>query len=85
MLAGHCYAGAFCWDWCPPDDPSCCFGNICTGAGCTGSPPVGCVRRGCPSGQTCEMSGCVSSSCFCGGSSGWGCTDDCGGGTCVGG
>jgi hypothetical protein len=77
-----CYAGAFCWDWCPKDDPSCCYGNICSAAGCSPPPPVGCWKRGCPAGQTCLDQGCSPSSCVCGGSSGWGCTNDCGGGTC---
>src|SRR2546428_5959643 len=45
-----CYAGAFCWDGCPPGDPTCCFGNICSGAGCSSPPPTGCKVRGCPSG-----------------------------------
>ncbi len=77
-----CYAGAFCWDWCPPGDPSCCYGNRCSADGCTGESPVGCWTRGCPLGQICEDSGCESSSCICDGNS-WGCTADCNGGTCV--
>jgi hypothetical protein len=81
----ECYAGAFCWDWCPPDDPTCCFGNVCSTAGCAPPPPTGCRVRGCPMGQTCGTSSagaCAPSSCVCG-SSGWGCTRDCGGGTCT--
>src|SRR5690606_26662498 len=82
--AARCYAGAFCWDWCPPGDPSCCFGNLCGAAGCPAPPPVGCMRRGCPEGQTCEATtGCAPSVCTCDGSTGWSCTDDCSGGTCV--
>ncbi|HJL17136.1 MAG TPA: hypothetical protein RMH99_15830 [Sandaracinaceae bacterium LLY-WYZ-13_1] len=78
-----CYAGAFCWDWCPENDPSCCFGNVCDAAGCEPPPPVGCDTRGCPLGQTCRRDmGCASSSCGCG-DGGWFCTDDCGGGVCV--
>ena len=78
-----CYAGAFCWDWCPPDDPSCCFGNICSGAGCSTPAPGGCVVRGCPQGGTCSTtSGCAPSSCSCD-SGGWVCTEDCSGGVCL--
>ncbi len=82
----RCYAGAFCWDWCPPGDPSCCHGNLCSAAGCTPPPPAGCMTRGCPQGQTCEPTGCSSSACSCSagaGGAGWICTRDCGGGTCV--
>jgi hypothetical protein len=25
----ECYAGSLCWDWCPPGEPSCCYGNTC--------------------------------------------------------
>ena len=32
-LGNACYAGAFCWDWCPPDDATCCYGNICSASG----------------------------------------------------
>lgn len=78
-----CYAGAFCWDWCPADDPSCCFGNICTNPGCTITPPTGCVTRGCPQGDTCSAStGCAPSVCSCSGGN-WMCTGDCNGGTCL--
>jgi hypothetical protein len=76
-----CYAGAFCWDWCPEGDPSCCFGNICSPAGCTEPPPTGCFTRGCPEGQSCEHTGCAPSGCGCSGGS-WACDADCGGGTC---
>ncbi|MCZ7677499.1 MAG: hypothetical protein M5U28_01465 [Sandaracinaceae bacterium] len=82
--AQRCYAGAFCWDWCPPGDPTCCFGNMCAAAGCTPPPPVGCTQRGCPIGQRCDTTaGCTPSECGCDARSGWFCTDDCGGGTCV--
>lgn len=78
-----CYAGAFCWDWCPPGDPSCCYGNLCSAPGCTPPPPTGCSERGCPIGERCDLeSGCAPSGCFCG-EAGWGCTADCGGGVCV--
>jgi hypothetical protein len=81
-----CYAGARCWDWCPAGDPSCCLGNLCSAAGCVEPPLVGCFVRGCPEGETCTESGCASTSCICGGMMWpiWGCTYDCGGGTCVG-
>jgi len=26
----ECVAGSFCWDWCPPGEPSCCYGNTCS-------------------------------------------------------
>src|SRR5689334_15048799 len=56
----------------PPDDT------------CTTPNPAGCKTTGCPSGQVCVDQGCSSSSCFCDPQTGsWGCTDDCGGGTCV--
>jgi hypothetical protein len=77
-----CYAGAFCWDYCDDGDPSCCQGNVCSQAGCSSPPPMGCFRRGCPMGQSCENFDCASSSCGCDGG-GWSCTDDCGGGVCV--
>lgn len=80
--AAKCYAGQFCWDWCPPDDPTCCFGNTCNTAGCDGGPPVGCLQVGCPLGAQCTTDLCSSSSCFCDGAF-WSCTDDCGGGTCI--
>jgi hypothetical protein len=78
-----CYAGAFCWDWCPPDDPSCCFGNFCSAAGCPTPAPGGCVLRGCPPGSYCSTNtGCAPSSCGCDSGS-WVCTEDCGGGVCL--
>lgn len=78
-----CYAGAFCWGWCPPGDPSCCFGNLCSAPGCAPPPPVGCRERGCPAGERCDFeSGCTSTGCFCS-DAGWACTSDCGGGVCV--
>ncbi len=81
---GECYAGAFCWDWCPPGDPSCCFGNQCSAAGCEDPHPGGCHARGCPRGESCVDRGCASSTCGCSSEGGlWICTDDCGGGTCV--
>jgi hypothetical protein len=78
-----CYQGAFCWDWCPPGDPSCCFGNFCSASGCPEPAPVGCVVRGCPRGESCVVEGsCVTSGCVCM-DDGWACQDDCGGGVCV--
>lgn len=80
---GHCYAGALCWDYCGDGDPSCCLGNLCSPAGCSEPPPVGCVVRGCPEGDSCDtFAGCASSGCSCQGG-GWACDDDCGGGVCV--
>jgi hypothetical protein len=79
---GKCYAGAFCWDYCAPGDPSCCLGNTCSAPGCEEPPPVGCFTRGCPMDQHCVPDGCASSSCGCG-AEGWFCTDDCSGGVCV--
>lgn len=78
--AGHCYAGGFCW--CEPADPTCCQGNVCGAAGCAEPPPSGCVERGCPEGDTCDLIDCAPSSCTCDGG-GWACTEDCGGGVCV--
>ncbi|RLB46960.1 MAG: hypothetical protein DRJ42_26510 [Deltaproteobacteria bacterium] len=84
--AGKCYAGEFCWDWCPAGDPSCCFGNFCEAPGCTEPPPSGCITRGCAEGSVCQdfaTSGvCVGSVCSCSGGS-WLCTEDCNGGSCV--
>lgn len=80
-----CVAGEFCWDWCPEDDPSCCFGNTCVAPGCEGPPPVGCRQRGCAPGGTCEdfeVTGiCVPSGCGCSDGA-WICTSDCNGGSC---
>ena len=80
-----CWAGLFCWDWCPADDPSCCFGNLCAPTACGAAPPVGCLSRGCPAGQRCDTAtGCASSACTCDEASAtYACTPDCGGGTCV--
>ncbi len=78
----RCYPGNFCWDWCPPGDPSCCFGNQCSTVGCSLPNPTGCFTTGCPEGQECQMVGCASSGCDCDGQS-WACDADCGGGTCV--
>jgi hypothetical protein len=79
-----CYAGNFCWDWCPPGDPSCCFGNVCSQAGCSDPNPTGCHTTGCPEDQQCvsDPIECASSGCACDGQ-GWACTPDCNGGTCV--
>lgn len=81
-LGTTCYAGALCWDWCPPGDPTCCYGNICEGLGCTTPPPTGCKKRGCPENAICLTGGCTSSLCDCVGS-GWSCVDDCAGGICA--
>jgi hypothetical protein len=83
FFGNHCYAGNFCWDWCPPGDPTCCYGNTCGNAGCTPPSPVGCKKTGCPLGLTCTEGGCAPSGCACAGGGQWACTDDCGGGTCV--
>ena len=77
-----CYAGNFCWDWCPAGDPSCCFGNTCGPVGCPDPNPTGCFITGCPVGQSCVNMDCASSSCACDGQA-WACDADCGGGVCV--
>lgn len=80
---GTCYAGAYCFPGClPAGDPACCQGNLCDQAGCPAPPPTGCVRRGCPVGDSCEMIDCAPSGCGCDGAS-WGCDADCSGGVCV--
>jgi len=80
-----CVAGAFCW--CSAADGSCCQGNTCAAEGCEGAPPVGCVVRGCPMGETCDTrpskSVCTSTGCTCEAGGTWACTPDCGGGACV--
>jgi hypothetical protein len=79
-----CFAGAFCWDYCPPGDPSCCFGNLCQLEGCDGPDPTGCFLKGCPQGQQCVQGSCVPSACWCDVDyGGWACELDCAGGTCV--
>ena len=52
--------------------------------------PAGCFQTGCGEGEQCidfgnsnEPGFCVSSGCFCDENYGWGCTDDCNGGTCI--
>jgi len=50
--------------------------------------PAGCAQTGCPEGEVCFRDGaqCIPSACTCDGETGsWICTDDCGGGVCVGG
>ena len=79
--AMQCYPGNFCWDWCPPNDPSCCFGNICDVSGC-GPNPTGCFVTGCPAGQTCIEAECTSALCQCDGAA-WMCGSDCLGGICT--
>jgi len=66
-----------------------CGGGICVPdpAGCSEPYPGGCFETGCPLEQVCSMTSgvCVPSSCVCDASTGgWSCTDDCGGGLCVG-
>jgi len=65
-----------------------CSGGACVPAeeACAGPNPQGCVRTGCPAGQTCATltDRCVPSSCTCDPLTGaWACTRDCGGGVCV--
>jgi hypothetical protein len=59
-----------------------------TGGGlCAGFEQPGCFEKGCPEGQECKVIDdiCVPSTCFCDERTGdIGCTDDCGGGSCVG-
>jgi len=78
-----CYAGAFCWDWCPDNDPSCCYGNTCSAEGCSDPNPVGCFTRGCPAPMVCMEDDCAPTDCYCDGDA-WSCTEDCGGGVCRG-
>jgi hypothetical protein len=55
---------------------------------CDAPNPAGCAQNGCPEGQVCFRDGtqCVPSACTCDGeTSSWICTEDCGGGVCVGG
>jgi hypothetical protein len=75
------------------------YGNPCTAAAsginvakqgpcvdlCANYVQPACIESGCLSGETCETSvGCVPSSCSCDSDTGAiGCTEDCGGGTCV--
>jgi hypothetical protein len=75
-----CYPGLFCTDWCPPKDPTCCFGNVCSLPGC-GPNTAGCSVTGCPQGQECVEQGCVSGFCDCDGFD-WICGPDCIGGIC---
>jgi hypothetical protein len=85
MTAGgtpECYAGSFCWDWCPPGEPSCCYGNTCSVSGCSGVNPAGCAATGCPAGEACVAEGCAPSSCACN-QGVWVCTADCAGGVCA--
>lgn len=61
-----------------------CGGGICVEDSECGPNPAGCIAQGCPAGYDCDTSvGCLPSSCVCDPGSGWGCTDDCSGGTCV--
>tara|TARA_B100001123_G_scaffold390557_1_gene468247 strand:- start:34 stop:624 length:591 start_codon:yes stop_codon:yes gene_type:complete len=61
-----------------------CAAGSCELAYCSEPNPAGCSQTGCPEGYECAQIGdCVASSCFCDESYGfWGCTEDCGGGTC---
>ena len=50
--------------------------------------PAGCSQTGCPEGYECgyDPNDCTASSCYCNAAYGydfWGCTEDCGGGTCI--
>jgi hypothetical protein len=61
-----------------------CGGGQCVEDSPCGPSPAGCTQVGCPDGYTCDMSvGCLPSVCTCDPATGWACTDDCGGGTCV--
>jgi hypothetical protein len=81
-------SGCFCDEatggWACTDD---CGGGQCVPAGGVCDPslnPVGCSQTGCPGGLVCDTTvGCHPSACFCDPATGWGCTDDCGGGECV--
>ena len=62
-----------------------CVGGHCQLSACVGPNPAGCMTTGCSEGFVCDpTAGCAPSGCFCDETSGsWGCTADCGGGTCV--
>ena len=80
---------------CLPLPNSICVQGECNLTYCETPNPAGCFSSGCQDGYECIDFGnsnypefCVSSSCFCDenyfyGSSSWGCTDDCNGGTCI--
>ena len=74
--------------WICTDD---CGGGVCIGGpqGCPGANPAGCgTSNPCPEGQVCFRDGstCLPSACFCDEQVGtWICTEDCGGGVCLGG
>ena len=80
-------SSCFCGDdghWICTEDCGGWFCDAGTTPTCEGPNPEGCVAAGCPSGEVCTLleDRCVPSGCFCS-ESGWACTDDCSGGTCV--
>ncbi len=92
-LQGQCHPSACA---CDPDSDTwdCtadCGGGSCVPPGpqeCPGDNPQGCLEAGCPGGGRCifDQDGCVPSHCECEADLGlWVCTEDCGGGVCVGG
>ncbi len=63
-------------------------GGCTPGNACDGDNPAGCVQTGCDEGEVCFRDGnqCIPSACACDvESESWICTDDCGGGECIGG
>jgi hypothetical protein len=58
-----CYAGQACSPLCMrPDDPNCCFGNLCAAPGCGSTAGLDCSIFGCPDGSVCDV---VSRDQFC--------------------
>lgn len=49
-----CYAGRACLPNCP-NDPNCCFGNICAAPGCGRTSDLDCSIVGCPDGMSCNV------------------------------
>ena len=63
-----------------------CNSGECELAYCSEPNPAGCSQTGCPEGYECgyDPTDCTASSCYCDESYDfWGCTEDCGGGTCI--
>ena len=63
-----------------------CNNSNCELAYCSEPNPAGCSQTGCPQGYECgyDPNDCTASSCYCDEDYDfWGCTEDCGGGTCI--
>ncbi|MGC4086655.1 MAG: hypothetical protein QM756_01925 [Polyangiaceae bacterium] len=50
----YCYAGRTCLPNCP-NDPNCCFGNVCSSPGCDKTANLDCDIVGCPDGSSCNV------------------------------